>query len=196
MEKTDLKAQRMREYFIQATAEILKAEGLRAVSVRTIAERTGYSYATLYNYFDDAKDLIFECVKGFLNECRNFIESEIQTVEKGLPTIKEIVRAYTKYFVQYPGIFELFYMEQPSDLVRKKQTIDLIVTFTDQLCAEEWSSSVSNGQIAEEEVKIIADELRYAVLGLLLLYLTKKHPATYDEFVQKREQLLDRILTV
>jgi len=196
MEKTALKAQRMREYFIQATAEILKAEGLRAVSVRTIAERTGYSYATLYNYFDDAKDLIFECVKGFLDECRNFIESETQTVERGLPAIKEIVIAYTKYFVQYPGIFELFYMEQPSDLVRKKQTIDLIVTFLDQMCVEEWNTSVSTGQITEDKAKEMAEDLRYPVLGLLILYITKKHPATYDEFVKNREQLLERIMQV
>ena len=55
----------MRGYFIQAAKEILKGEGLESMSVRNIADQAGYSYATLYNYFKDVKDLILECIKDF-----------------------------------------------------------------------------------------------------------------------------------
>ena len=53
MEKKEIQEQRMRGYFIQATKEIIKGEGIKSVSVRNIADRAGYSYATLYNYFKD-----------------------------------------------------------------------------------------------------------------------------------------------
>ena len=63
MDKKIIQEERMKGYFIQATKEILKGEGLRAASVRNIADQAGYSYATLYNYFKDIKELIFVCIK-------------------------------------------------------------------------------------------------------------------------------------
>ena len=53
MERKKIQEERIRGYFIQATKEILKGEGLSALSVRNIADRAGYSYATLYNYFKE-----------------------------------------------------------------------------------------------------------------------------------------------
>ena len=62
MEKKQIQEQRIKSYFIQATKEILKGEGLKCISVRNIADKAGYSYATLYNYFKDVQDLIHEMV--------------------------------------------------------------------------------------------------------------------------------------
>jgi len=84
VERKEIQEQRMKGYFIQATKDILKGEGLRAISVRNIADRAGYSYATLYNYFSDVKDLIFECVKDFQDEAREFIAAETKNSEPGL----------------------------------------------------------------------------------------------------------------
>jgi AcrR family transcriptional regulator len=105
MSNKEIQEQRMRGYFIQATKEILRGEGLRNVSVRNIAERAGYSYATLYNYFKDIKDLIFECVKDFQAECEDHVRRETKNSARGKEKIEAIVKAYVKYFVQYPGIF-------------------------------------------------------------------------------------------
>ena len=49
MKNKEIQEKRMRDYFIQATREILKGEGIESISVRNIADRAGYSYATLYN---------------------------------------------------------------------------------------------------------------------------------------------------
>ena len=42
----EIQEQRVRQYFIDATREILKGEGLKAVNVRAVSERAGYSFAT------------------------------------------------------------------------------------------------------------------------------------------------------
>ncbi len=65
MKNKEVQELRMKNYFIQATKEILKGEGLQAVSVRNVADKAGYSYATLYNYFKDITELIFVCVNDF-----------------------------------------------------------------------------------------------------------------------------------
>jgi len=105
MGNKEIQEQRMKNYFIQATKEILKGEGLKCISVRNVADRAGYSYATLYNYFKDIKDLIFECVVDFQQECEEFVKAESKKSSAGKEKIKAVTTAYIKYFIQYPGIF-------------------------------------------------------------------------------------------
>ena len=193
MGNKEIQEERMRGYFIQATREILKGEGLRSISVRNIADRAGYSYATLYNYFSDVKDLVFECVQGFREEAAEIITSETKDADRGLEKIKAISQAYMKYFVQYPGIFELFYLEKTSEVV-KWENIELIYTFLDDLCADEWEYCNNNNLVTPEKTEIMRRQLRYEVLGMLLLYITRKHPASYVEFQEISSQQLDYIL--
>jgi len=194
VERKEIQEQRMKGYFIQATKDILKGEGLRAISVRNIADRAGYSYATLYNYFSDVKDLIFECVKDFQDEAREFIAAETKNSEPGLDKVELITQAYMKYFIQYPGIFELFYIEKTSEVAQNQQNIEVIYDFLDRLLEEEWRYCINEGIVSSEEAEIKGQQLQYTVLGMLLLYITRKYPASYTEFKQIAEQQIDQIL--
>ncbi len=194
VDRKEIQEQRMKGYFIEAAKSILKGEGLSCISVRNIAEQAGYSYATLYNYFNDVKDLIFECVKDFQTECEKFVDSEKGDCTPGTGRIKAVIKAYMKYFIQYPGIFELFYLERTTGTVYRKTTIDLIYSFPDRLCENEWNYYVNKGILTAEEAAVRKNQLRYAIPGLLLLYLNRRHPASYSEFVKITDDLLDSIL--
>ena len=183
MLKKEIQEQRMKNYFVQGAKEILKGEGLRGISVRNVAERAGYSYATLYNYFKDIKDLIFECVKDFQEEGEEFVNAEVSESIHGIEKIKSITKAYMKFFIQYPGIFELFYVERTINLANKQPTIELINTFLDRLCNEEWEYSIKNKLIKRKNADEMKNKLRYVVPGILLLYLTRNYPATYKEYI-------------
>ena len=183
MLKKEIQEQRMKNYFVQGAKEILKGEGLRGISVRNVAERAGYSYATLYNYFKDIKDLIFECVKDFQEEGEEFVNAEVSESIHGIEKIKSITKAYMKFFIQYPGIFELFYVERTINLASKQPTIELINTFLDRLCNEEWEYSIKNKLLKRKNADEMKNKLRYVVPGILLLYLTRNYPATYKEYI-------------
>src|SRR5882757_3650074 len=111
MKNKEIQGQRMRGYFLAATKELLKAEGLRSVNVRSIADKAGYSPATMYSYFKDANELVFLCVHDFNEECRQHVKDRIKRSEKGITSIKAAVKAYAEFFIQYPGVFELFFIE-------------------------------------------------------------------------------------
>lgn len=195
MDKKEIQELRIKSYFIEAAKEILKGEGLRSVSVRNVADRAGYSYATLYNYFKDIKDLIFECVKDFQVECQIAVQKDSKKSEQGLTKIKSIAQAYMKFFIQYPGIFELFYLEKTSDIASKRQpTIEVIYSFLDRLCEEEWNYSIENKLVSEKQKAKMSSELRYIVLGILVLYLSRKYPASYKEFIAISEEQINNIL--
>ncbi len=194
MDKKEIQEKRMKEYFIQATKDILKGEGLKAVSVRNIADKAGYSYATLYNYFKDAKDLVFECVKDFQEECTMIVISETEKSPRGFQKIKAITMSYIKYFVQYPGIFELFFVEKIYDLASKQPTIEMINTFLDRLCQEEWDYCLEQHMVLPEVAEMKKSQLRYVVAGILLFYLTRRNPHTYKEFLDLAELQVSHIL--
>lgn len=190
----EVQEQRMRGYFIQAAKEILKGEGLQVASVRNIADQAGYSYATLYNYFKDIKDLIFVCVQDFQDECTEFVIHEAENTPRGIEKVKLIIKSYTKYFIQYPGIFELFFLEKISDISNKNSNIKLIYTFLDRLCAEEWDYCINENIITAEEADIQKSQIRYIVTGLLLFYINRRYPDSYSEFMEIIDRQLNYII--
>ncbi len=194
MVKNTVQEERMRNYFIQATKEILRGEGLKVVSVRNIAERAGYSYATLYNYFGDVKELIFECINDFQEECEEFVEARTNKSERGISKIKDTIIAYANFFVQHPGIFELFYLEKPNDISKKQPTLDLIYNFLDRLTMEEWVYCIKNNIKKMDEAERMKSEIRFIIPGILLLYLNRRRPESYKQFSAELNSQLDYIL--
>ncbi|MHC1704458.1 MAG: TetR/AcrR family transcriptional regulator [Tenuifilaceae bacterium] len=196
MKNKIIQENRMKGYFIQAAKDILKGEGVKSISVRSIADQAGYSYATLYNYFKDIKDLFFECIKDFQDECEEFVVNESKSEQRGIEKIKAISRAYARYFVQYPGIFELFFIEKITDIESKKPTSDLICSFLDNLCSEEWEYCIKKDNISIIQVESMRNTLRYQIPGLLLFYINRRNPSDYKDFITLLDKQLDRILHI
>jgi AcrR family transcriptional regulator len=194
MERKQIQEQRIRNYFIEATREILKGEGLKSVNVRAIAERAGYSYATLYNYFKDIKELVFICVQDFQDEAEILIKDKNRDIPRGKDRIKGIVREYVNYFTQYPGIFDLFFLEKMSNLSGKHPTAERVFTFLDRLTQEDWNYCSEQRFFTIEESIVKQKELKYAATGLLLMYMNRMHPQSYENFIADLNSLLDSIL--
>ena len=110
MRNKEIQEERVRDYFIQAANEILRGEGISNLSVRNVAEKAGYSYATLYNYFKNIDELLSVCIFDFIEEGKEFILDETKNIPKGKDKLEAIIKSYIKFFIQYPGIFELFYI--------------------------------------------------------------------------------------
>jgi AcrR family transcriptional regulator len=194
MDKKVIQEQRIRGYFIEAAKEIIRGEGFKAISVRNIADRAGYSYTTLYNYFKDIKDLIFVCVKDFQDECSQFITDQIKEEVTGLDKIKSKTIAFSDYFIQYPGIFELFYVEKISDLNAQQSTTKLIYSFLDRICEEDWNYCIEQQIITGEESENYKVQLQFFITGLLLFYLNRRQPSEYEEFISIRDHQISNLL--
>jgi len=173
MSNKALQEQRKRSYFIEATKEILKGEGSKALSVRNIAERAGYSYATLYNYFKDQTELISLSLLDFKDECRDAVSNSIRQSKPGKDEIKSIVKAYINYFVHVN---------------------EEVITFLDSLCEEDWQFLIENGTYKESEVIALRITLENAVIGLLISYLKRNRPMEYSDFMKSSDLILDSIL--
>ena len=184
----------MKGYFIQAAKEIIKSEGIKAISVRNIADRAGYSYTTLYNYFRDINDLVFECVNDFQTECLEFVQERTNSNTTGYEAIKSKAVAYVQYFLEYPGIFELFYLTSSGDLGYKQKTLDMIANSFSLICEPEWNYLLKNNTTLEPVIKNVRKQIEYTILGALLLYLNRQTPAQYNAFMQHIEEQIAYVL--
>lgn len=193
-ERKQLQDDRMRRYFIEAACEIIKGEGIAAVSVRNIAERAGYSYATLYNYFSDIKELILYCVADFQRECTEMVTMQCAKVPAGKEGIVRRLISYVNYFVQYPGVFELSYTERYSGRDFVQETIDLIYSFPERVCHQDWELLVQEGVFTEERTLELQAHIRALVTGLLVLYTLRRRPMESGVFIQQVERQLRSVL--
>ncbi len=196
MERKEIQEQRVRNYFIEAAKNLLKGEGLKSVNVRSVAEQAGYSYATLYNYFKDLNELIFICVKDFQDETEIIIGQKIKDRNLGAERIKAITKEYASYFVEYPGVFELFFIERMGSMNNRTNITGLIYDFLDRLCDEDWNYCREQGIFTQDQIEIKKDQLKYSVTGILLFYLHRLQPEDYHEFVKISDRQLDDILKI
>ncbi|MGE5356733.1 MAG: TetR/AcrR family transcriptional regulator [Deltaproteobacteria bacterium] len=196
MKNKEIQEKRMKEYFIRATKEILKSEGIKSISVRNISEQAGYSYTTLYNYFKDINDLIFYCVNDFNEECKLFVENQTKENLLGKEKFRAKIIAYINYFIEYPSIFELFYIERMGDFGNKQTTINIISNSLDDIYVEELNYCINQNLIRPEKVEIVKSQFKYVVSGLLLLYLNRMIPISYEEFQNQVNVHIDSLLEV
>lgn len=167
MSNKEIQEKRVKSYFIDAAKEIISAEGIKAASARTIAERAGYSYATIYNYFDDITGLHFLAIKEFMNDCFDFVSNNIND-----KSIFELSKEYTNYFIQYPSIFSILYLEgfdssNETDFSEINNFFDMLA---EKICSIDINSSGFKSY-------------KYELHGLLLFNLGRQNKPDYKKII-------------
>jgi AcrR family transcriptional regulator len=175
----EIQEKRMKGYFLTAAKELIRAEGLAVVSARNVAERAGYSYATLYNYFKDIRDLIFNCVEDFMDECREFIKTEVPNTVSGEKALIAISNSYARFFIQYPGIFDLFFQEKSNQISSPRSNLSVIDKFFDSLVEQQWKTVMDQTQRTVKSISKVQEFHKLAIHGLLLFYLNRRTNSDY-----------------
>ena len=100
------KRDRVSKLFIDIAKEMILKEGIQSVSVRKIADEAGYSYATIYNYFDDLSALLWAVKKDMIQDLIEWMK-DINISD--LDGIKNVFHRYIEYYITYPNVFKFFY---------------------------------------------------------------------------------------
>ena len=108
----------MRSKIIQAAIDMFLTEGYEKTSIRNIAEKIEYSPATIYLYYKDKDELLYEVQK------QAFEKLEQEFAEKATSTepferLGQICRAYVNYGKNNPEMYDLmFILNSPMNCVR------------------------------------------------------------------------------
>lgn len=84
----------------------------------------------------------------------------------GIEKLKASVWAYIGYSVEYPGIFDLFYLAKGGDFGNKKTILEVIGFSLDEVCEKEYDYCLAHRLLSAEEIVKQANELRRLCLLL------------------------------
>lgn len=183
----DIKKERIKSYFMEAAKEIIMTDGVDGISVRRVAEKAGYSYATIYNYYQDLQALLWDVKMALVVELREYLINNIPK-QQNQEDMKTIFYAYVSYYVKYPNIFKFFYLYP---LENQKDSSDKLFSMFDCISLEAFqdfsSAKFPNAEIA-------AKTCIYAVHGMLMLFFST-NGMTKDTLHDDISELLDYLFS-
>lgn len=177
MDKKELKDSRIKSFFVNAAKEIIMSEKIIALNVRDISERAGYSPATLYKYFKDLNELTLHCVSSFVDDLINYIKTSIETEKSDKSLIYKFFSAYTRYFVQYVGIYQLLFLETSSMIRNNAEINNKLYNLYSEFINESENPNIH--------------KMFLQVNGLMLFYLNRNTTRTYSEFSRQLEEIIN-----
>jgi len=111
--------EKTRQGIIDAARDIVRTDGLDALSMRTLAEKVDYSPSALYKYFDNKEELIEALrVEGW-KQMDYLFNSRINPGQSITQMLIESAFAYLDLGDQHPELYQLMFnssVNAPSDL--------------------------------------------------------------------------------
>jgi AcrR family transcriptional regulator len=189
----NIQKDRMKKYFIDAAKKILLNEGGANVSVRKVGKATGYSYATIYNYFKNLDHLLWCIGIDFKQDIIKIFESDLSKEQYSTEDFKNHLIKYVDYYFANPNVFKFFFfyeIEEPLEVIEVENTnpsIEIIQIKMLKYLAEK-------NVIEHEKVTIISSLIMNSVHGMLLMYFSKKRKITEQEIYNKIEEMVQFLL--
>jgi AcrR family transcriptional regulator len=187
---SDLKLKRTKSFFINATKELILNEGVEQITVRKIAEKSGYSYATIYHYFVDLDTLLFETKNAIIMDMVEVMS--MKPTEQGLTLeqVKDNNKKFLQYFINHPNVYHFLYRHPlKNSSIPLFDNLDIGEAYWDT-----YKGFVKSGVISKEEVPVIAKTLIYNIYGLLGLFFSS-NGLTQEKVFKDMDEITDFILS-
>ncbi|HEX6506059.1 MAG TPA: TetR/AcrR family transcriptional regulator [Chloroflexota bacterium] len=188
-ERRDLQKQELRRQILCAAAELFVEQGYDHFSLRQVAERIGYSATTIYLYFQNKDDLLFEVV---YDGWRRFSEEFVVAAAQGgdpVERLRSMGRCYIRFGLDNPAVYDLMFVQRTDFLVHENlhsegKPLDLF----EVLCAG-VRDAIDAGLFRPGDVVTYSDAIWAAAHGIVSLC-----PNMIDD--ERRERAIEVVLSM
>jgi AcrR family transcriptional regulator len=191
----ETKKERTRREIIQAAENIVLDKGHEAVTVRYLAETTGYSYTNLYYYFKDLNALLWDLRLYMIDNMIAVLTSVAYQKEDPVDEITAVFGSYADYYFEKPNIFRFFYFY---NFVRPEG--DVKYEELEKRMSGMWQSTfsrlVQEGLIRAGDIDLLAKAVIFAVQGMIMLTLSSNGAGMNRESVQAEIKKLINYLLI
>jgi AcrR family transcriptional regulator len=120
-ERKEREKQEMRDRILQGAIDMFLTEGYEKTSIRNIAERIEYSPATIYLYYKDKDQLLYDVQHMAFDKLSEVFAREA-TSENPMERLRQISRAYMKFGRENQAMYDLmFIIRAPMNVVEKHE---------------------------------------------------------------------------
>jgi len=162
--------ERVRQDFLEAARALVLEEGTGNLTARKIGDRAGYSYATIYNYFDSLDHLLLEVTIEWLKELTGKLRARMQGPLKTREDLTGLLWTYVRFYLESPNIFAFFFYDRrgvpDAEMIRRLEDMDF-----GRLLQEGLDPYVRRGQIQGHDRETIGELITYHLHGMLLMTL-------------------------
>lgn len=119
-ERKEREKQEMKQRIIAAAMEMFLTEGYERTSIRNIADKIEYSPATIYLYYKDKDELLYEVQHEAFNKLGQYF-AELISIQDPLKRLEAICRRYIQFSVDNPELYDLmFILKAPMNSIEEK----------------------------------------------------------------------------
>lgn len=202
LDSKDIKKKRTLKIFIEETRKLINEVGIDNVTIRKVAEKTGYNSATIYNYFDNCNQLIFFASLDFLGEYSQAMPAYIADAEDEKERFILMWECFCKFSFENPKIYYSIFTEHIGDeskvlmdnyfkiYPKKLQTADesLVPMLRSPDLSERASVAsqalINNNLLSKETAKNMDNMITYIYHGLLTLMINKRTTHTAESALE------------
>ena len=110
----DNKKKKVMNRFINATVELIDEVGIENITIRSVAIKTRYNSATLYNYFENLDHLIFFAAMVSVRDYSLSLNEYLVGVENGMDQFLKIWECFCDYSFMKPEVYNAIFFPQLS----------------------------------------------------------------------------------
>jgi AcrR family transcriptional regulator len=184
------KKERTQKEIIETAKDIIHDKGHEAVTVRYLAEVTGYSYTNLYYYFKDVNALLWTLRLDMIEDMITELTSIPFMKEDPVEEILDAFFCYTDYFFKHPNVFRFFYFYpfvQPEG--------DNSYQKLEQRFHSMWQTSfirlIQENIIQTEDIEVVAKTIIYALQGMIMLSFSSNGDTKKEDIKDELVQLVN-----
>jgi AcrR family transcriptional regulator len=199
MERKEIKKERTKRYFLDAAKEIIGAEGVANLTTKKIGEKAAYSYASIYNYFENFNDLVCQCLEEMAAESAAWVGERLAG-ETPYERIIDFARLMIEINAGEPNNYSIFLSTDIDyGYFQRRDGHPFVHPSYAMLLGEiERLPGLVAGGAAEAgyNARILADILTYVFHSKLHFYIRYGTPQSLDllkaEVIEETRFILDR----
>lgn len=184
------KKDRTRREIMEAAKDIIREKGHDALTVRYLAQVTGYSYTNLYYYFRDLPAFLWALRLDIIEDMIGELSVDSETVPD--EEFSQSLCVYADYFFRHPNLFRFFYFYPfvPPEGDESQQRLEERFR---SIWQDAFAGLLQEGILHPNEIEPVTKTIIYALQGFILLHISSGEPLNGD-WREELHQIINQIL--
>ena len=184
------KKDRTRREIMEAAKDIIREKGHDALTVRYLAQVTGYSYTNLYYYFRDLPAFLWALRMDMIEDMIRELSVDSETVPD--EEFSQSLCVYADYFFRHPNLFRFFYFYPfvPPEGDESQQGLEERFR---SIWQNAFAGLLREGILQPNEIEPVTKTIIYALQGFILLHISAGEPINGD-WREELHQIINQIL--
>jgi AcrR family transcriptional regulator len=168
------------EQILEAAARLFAEHGYSATDTQLLADHLEVGKGTLYRYFPSKEELFLATVDRVMRELCQQCDASIAGIDDPLDQIAAGIKAYLRFFAEYPAFVELLIQERAQFKERKKPTYFEYREANLPRWQEIYRQLIAQGKVRNVPVERITDVLSEVLYGTIFVNYFSGQQKSYE----------------